>query len=164
MVGRTVTRAHLRAALYETAGITEHEASALVEDGVGRDHQSARQGRNRQTRLFRDVLDAAKAWADRPQSENRSGGADRAENGCGLPTIADPQGAHPGRIGRKGATWAAARNSLPHGPRRATRPFAAGDAQRRGLRRPQVAAGGQPDVPGELLKSRHVTETLKPGG
>ena len=31
MVGRTVTRAHLRAALYETAGITEHEARALVE-------------------------------------------------------------------------------------------------------------------------------------
>jgi integration host factor subunit alpha len=31
MVGRTVTRAHLKAAVYKTAGITEHEASALVE-------------------------------------------------------------------------------------------------------------------------------------
>ena len=32
MAGRTVTRAHLRAAVHETAGITEHEASALVEE------------------------------------------------------------------------------------------------------------------------------------
>ncbi|MGZ9093133.1 MAG: integration host factor subunit alpha [Rhodoplanes sp.] len=31
MAGRTATRALLKAAAYETAGITEHEASALVE-------------------------------------------------------------------------------------------------------------------------------------
>jgi hypothetical protein len=30
MAGRTATRALLKAAAYETAGITEHEASALV--------------------------------------------------------------------------------------------------------------------------------------
>jgi hypothetical protein len=42
------------------------------------------------------------------QPEDRSGGADRAEKGRGLPFVAGSQEARPGRTGRRGAAWVAA--------------------------------------------------------
>lgn len=71
-----------------------------------RNRQCACEGREGHDRFVRNVRDAQKGRADRPQPKDGRAGDDHAEKGPALPAVASPQGAYPARPRREGAAFA----------------------------------------------------------
>ena len=97
MSGRTITRADLSEAVYQEVGLSRSELAELLESVLGEIIEALGPGRHGQAVLVRDLLHPAEGPADRPQPQDRRGGADPAAQGPGVSPLPGAEDPHQGK-------------------------------------------------------------------